>query len=85
MIFQDEYEEVNIVTKGGNYGWRVYEGPFRYNPPTSPGGNTSTSSITPIFPIMGYNHSEVDKTQGSASITGGYIYRSSTDPCLFRK
>lgn len=74
---------MDIVTKGGNYGWRVYEGPFRYNPPSSPGGNTSASSINPIFPVMGYNHSEVNKTEGSASITGGYFYRSQTDPCMY--
>ncbi|PQQ06731.1 HIPL1 protein [Prunus yedoensis var. nudiflora] len=30
---------------------------------------------------MGYNHSDVNKAEGSASITGGYFYRSTTDPC----
>ncbi|KAK4834277.1 hypothetical protein QYF36_020138 [Acer negundo] len=82
-VGQEEFEEVDIVTKGGNYGWRVYEGPFLYNPPTFSGGNTSARSINPIFPVMGYNHSDVDKLQGSASITGGYFYRSMTDPCLY--
>ncbi|KAF3443180.1 hypothetical protein FNV43_RR12861 [Rhamnella rubrinervis] len=81
-VGQDEYEEVNMITKGGNYGWRVYEGPFLYNPPKSLGGNTSVASINPIFPVMGYNHSEVNKVEGSASITGGYFYRSMTDPCM---
>ncbi|XP_041004812.1 LOW QUALITY PROTEIN: HIPL1 protein-like [Juglans microcarpa x Juglans regia] len=82
-VGQDQYEEVDIVTKGGNYGWRIYEGPFLYNPPTSPGGNTSASSIDPIFPVMGYNHSDVNKALGSASITGGYFYRSMNDPCMY--
>ncbi|KAM1824353.1 hypothetical protein ACFX13_023951 [Malus domestica] len=82
-VGQDQYEEVDLVTKGGNYGWRVYEGPFRYNPPKSPGGNTSASSINPIFPVMGYTHSEVNKAEESASITGGYFYRSTTDPCMY--
>ncbi|XP_038716655.1 HIPL1 protein-like isoform X2 [Tripterygium wilfordii] len=81
-VGQNAYEEVDIITKGGNYGWRVYEGPYRYHPPNSPGGNTSASSIDPIFPVMGYNHSDVNNSQGSASITGGYFYRSLTDPCL---
>ena len=71
------------MTKGGNYGWRVFEGPFLYNPPNSPGGNTSSSTIQPISPVMGYNHSEVNKAEGSASITGGYFYRSMTDPCMY--
>ncbi|KAI4351576.1 hypothetical protein L6164_005925 [Bauhinia variegata] len=78
-----QYEEVDIVTKGGNYGWRVYEGPFLYNPPNSPGGNTSASTIDAIFPVMGYNHSDANAGAGSASITGGFFYRSSTDPCIY--
>ncbi|XP_010272186.1 PREDICTED: HIPL1 protein [Nelumbo nucifera] len=82
-VGQDRYEEVDIITKGGNYGWRVYEGPYLYNPPKSPGGNTSVNSITPIFPVMGYDHSAIDKNVGSASITGGYFYRAMTDPCIY--
>jgi hypothetical protein len=72
-----------LVKKGKNYGWRVYEGHFPFHPSESPGGNTSASSIHPIFPVMGYSHSENDKGSGSASIIGGYFYRSNTDPCLY--
>ncbi|OIV97086.1 hypothetical protein TanjilG_14000 [Lupinus angustifolius] len=82
-VGQDLYEEVDLITKGGNYGWRVYEGPHLFNPTQSPGGNTSLKSINPIFPIMGYNHSDVNKNEGSASIIGGYVYRSTTDPCTY--
>lgn len=81
-VGQDTYEEVDLITKGGNYGWRVYEGPELFHPESSPGGNTSAKSINSIFPVMGYNHSEVDSSGKSASITGGYFYRSETDPCL---
>lgn len=80
---QDLFEEVDLITKGGNYGWRAYEGPYIFNATQSPGGNTSLTSINPIFPIFGYNHSEVNKNEGSASITGGYFYRSNTDPCTY--
>lgn len=73
---------MNIISKGGNYGWSKYEGPYLYTPSKSPGGNKSVSSINPIFPVMGYNHSDVNKNGGSASITGGYFYRSMTDPCM---
>lgn len=73
---------MDLVTKGGNYGWHVYEGPSIYNLSTSAGGNASASSTDPIFPVMGYNHSEVNKGAGSACITGGYFYRSMTDPCV---
>ncbi|XP_030938387.1 HIPL1 protein [Quercus lobata] len=82
-VGQDRYEEVDIITKDGNYGWRVYEGPLLYTPPDSPGGNTTPSSISPIFPVMGYTHSDVNQKEGSASITGGYFYRSMTDPCMY--
>lgn len=82
-IGQDKFEEVNIITKGGNYGWRVYEGSYLFTPLTSPGGNTSLNSINPIFPATGYYHSAVSSKDGSASITGGYFYRSKTDPCMY--
>ncbi|KAM0854685.1 hypothetical protein ACQ4PT_050278 [Festuca glaucescens] len=82
-VGQDLYEEVDLISKGGNYGWRAYEGPYIYHPEWTPGGNTSLSSINAIFPVMGYNHSAVNKNVGSASITGGYVYRGSTDPCLY--
>ncbi|XP_026433684.1 HIPL1 protein-like [Papaver somniferum] len=84
-VGQEIYEEVDIITKGGNYGWRVYEGNSHYNPPESPGGNTSSNSINPIFPVMGYSHSDANEgdKEGSASIAGGYFYRSMTDPCMY--
>ncbi|KAJ1266682.1 hypothetical protein BS78_08G170800 [Paspalum vaginatum] len=80
---QDRYEEVDLISKGGNYGWRVLEGPLLYHPPSSPGGNTSLNSINAIPPIMGYSHSDINKDIGSAAIMGGYVYRGSTDPCLY--
>lgn len=82
-VGQDQYEEVDIITKGGNYGWRVYEGPLLVASNSTPGGSTPVNSINPIFPVMGYNHSTVSKNVGSASITGGYFYRSKTDPCMY--
>jgi len=82
-VGQDLYEEVDLISKGGNYGWRIYEGPLVYHPSWTPGGNTSLKSVNVIPPIMGYNHSDVNKNIGSASIMGGYVYRGSTDPCLY--
>ncbi|KAA8525340.1 hypothetical protein F0562_007242 [Nyssa sinensis] len=82
-VGQDRHEEVDIITKGGNYGWRVYEGPYLNTPPQSLGGNTSVNSTMQIFPVIGYNHSKVNNNEGSASITRGYFYRSITDPCMY--
>nr|XP_043639570.1 HIPL1 protein-like [Erigeron canadensis] len=80
---KNRYEEIDIVKKGGNYGWRVYEGPYPTHPLNAPGGYTQPTSITPIFPVTGYNHDIVDASQGPASVSGGYFYRASTDPCLY--
>ena len=82
-FIQNSYEEVNLVTKRGNYGWGVCEGPNLYNSSSSPGGNTSACSITTIPPVMGYSHGELNVNTQSAAITAGYVYRSLTDPCLY--
>ncbi|KAI7747043.1 hypothetical protein M8C21_025229, partial [Ambrosia artemisiifolia] len=82
-IGQDDYEEVNLIMKDGNYGWRLYEGPGRFSPSQTSGGNSSKDSINPIFPVTGYSHYDLNKKEGSASITGGLFYRSNTDPCMY--
>ncbi|KAK3038603.1 hypothetical protein RJ639_027266, partial [Escallonia herrerae] len=81
-VGQDRYEEINIITKGGNYGWPVYEGPLPSDPQRDSGRNTSADSVDLIFPIMGYTHSDINKKVGSAAISGGFFYRSVTDPCM---
>ena len=67
-VGQGQREEVNApVVKGGNYGWRVYEGTAcTNNDPTlcNPPGFT--------FPLFEYGHS-----LGRCSVTGGYVYRGS--------
>ncbi|GKB08685.1 HIPL1 protein-like protein [Tanacetum coccineum] len=82
-IGKNQYEEINIIKKGGNYGWRVYEGPYPTHPAYAPGGYTKSSSITPIFPVAGYSHDNFDSSKGPASVIGGYFYRGATDPCLY--
>ncbi|ONK74813.1 uncharacterized protein A4U43_C03F10400 [Asparagus officinalis] len=82
-VGEDTYEEVDLISKGGNYGWNIYEGPLRFNFTSTPKLNTSAASIDAIPPIMGYTHSDLNNSVGSASITGGYVYRSMTDPCMF--
>ncbi|KAG2251772.1 hypothetical protein Bca52824_081908 [Brassica carinata] len=83
-VGEDKYEEVDMITKGGNYGWHYYEGPLPFNLSTSSKTSKNSTKITnPIFPVMWYKHSDVNQKEGSASITGGYFYRSSTDPCLY--
>ena len=64
-VGQGAREEVDIVTLGGNYGWRVFEGTLCTNLGPAP---CSTPGLVP--PIAEYAH-----TQGRCSVTGGYVYR----------
>lgn len=65
-VGQNAWEEIDIITKGGNYGWRVTEG--KHCNPSIGGGVCSMSGLIP--PIAEYVHSG-----GRCSITGGYLYR----------
>lgn len=82
-VGQGSVEEVDIITKGGNYGWRNREGTF------IPSFSIDAPAMTgaPVDPIGQYAH--IGVTIGSPalpqlglSITGGYIYRGSAIPAL---
>lgn len=91
-VGQNNIEEIDRVTLGGNYGWAVKEGDFAFNQITGPGGAAGTigarSPGNPaglIDPISGpLGTLEYDHTQG-ISITGGFVYRGSAIPQLFGK
>src|SRR6185312_5327114 len=68
-VGQDTWEEVDIVTKGGNYGWNVREGQHDHEP--------ITRMPRTIDPIFEYNHNRT-----AASVTGGYVYHGKKIPGL---
>jgi glucose/arabinose dehydrogenase len=69
-VGQDLWEEINLVRRGGNYGWSIREG-------THPFGNADQVPFSePIEPIWEYDHG-IGK-----SITGGRVYNSSRLPEL---
>ncbi len=70
-VGQDRWEEVDIIVKGGNYGWRVMEGNQCYNPPK----NCNKSGFIP--PVVVHNRKE------ARSLIGGYVYRGSSLKSLF--
>ena len=79
-VGQNSFEEVNVVTKGGNYGWRVREGKhcFDYvNPNTHLPSCDSAGMVDPIFE---YNNCNVTQDCKGLSITGGAVYRGSHGP-----
>ncbi len=80
-VGQHNIEEINIVRRGGNYGWSNMEGPFvldrnddyrLYYPPDNP-------SEEYILPVAMYDH-----TEGFA-VVGGYVYRGKRMPRLHGK
>jgi len=67
-VGQSAWEEVDIVKKGGNYGWRLMEGTHCYHP------DKGCEIKEMIAPIAEYHHSE------GVSVTGGYVYNGSKNP-----
>jgi glucose/arabinose dehydrogenase len=76
-VGQDTWEEVDIVEKGGNYGWRILEGTHPYDLTLADVLGVNLSTLKP--PIYDYSHNV------GHSIIGGYIYRGSQSPSLVGK
>jgi quinoprotein glucose dehydrogenase len=68
-VGQDLWEEINLITKGGNYGWNLREGMHKFKE-----GSDAKPEL--IEPIWEYHH-----TVGK-SITGGVVYRGKKVPKL---
>lgn len=69
-VGQGDWEEIDIITNGGNYGWKIREGKHCF----SPSSGCQTAGL--IDPVAEYDH-----TVG-VSVTGGYVYRGSAIPSL---
>jgi glucose/arabinose dehydrogenase len=72
-VGQGEWEEVDTMVAGGNYGWRLMEGNHCYTPPS--GCDTVPGLIDPVWE---YPHG----ASGGCSITGGFVYRGGGIPWL---
>ena len=62
-VGEGDWEEVDIVERGGNYGWNVREGAHCF----TPASGCATAGLTD--PVAEYSHDV------GFSITGGYVYR----------
>ncbi|MCW5557735.1 MAG: PQQ-dependent sugar dehydrogenase [Verrucomicrobiae bacterium] len=88
-VGQDLFEEVDIIRKGGNYGWSLREGfeGFSAKSPKTPPADAPTTGARgePLLaPILQYNHTGLKKDPDAQgiSITGGYVYRGKALPAL---
>ena len=62
-VGQADWEEIDVVTRGDNYGWNIREGAHCFEPATG----CETQDL--IDPVAEYGHDL------GFSITGGYVYR----------
>lgn len=75
-VGQNNIEEVDLVVRGGNYGWHLKEGTFPFDPATghvfAPAGPTRGL----IDPVVEYDHTEAQPGfPQRIAIIGGYVYR----------
>jgi len=79
-VGQNDIEEINNVSVGGNYGWNLKEGTFKFNPNGTGAGfvEADTSGLPPglIDPVAQYDHDE------GIAIVGGFVYHGSAIPEL---
>lgn len=69
-VGQQDWEEIDIITRGGNYGWRVFEGNHAH---ANPDGLPASDFIAPVDE---YSHDE------GCAVIGGIVYRGSAIPAL---
>jgi glucose/arabinose dehydrogenase len=89
-VGQSMWEEINIIVKGGNYGWRLREGDIGFDadnplrPPEAAPTEAADGSAL-IAPIVAYKnakgHPGTPDLKGT-SVTGGYVYRGKALPDL---
>lgn len=69
-VGQGAQEEIDVIERGANFGWRVFEGTRGNVNPTGLPASAFTS------PVLAYGRSE------GAAVVGGYVYRGSAVPAL---
>ncbi|NAS30609.1 glucose sorbosone dehydrogenase [Flavobacteriaceae bacterium R38] len=69
-VGQNQFEEIDIIESGNNYGWNILEGFNCFG-----ANDCDQTNLTP--PVFEYSHDN-----GDLSITGGYVYRGNAIPEL---
>ena len=79
-VGQDTYEEVNLIVKGGNYGWVFREGAHNTGLRTVPPGFTS---IDPVYEHLHTGIAGGDAQFKGNSVCGGVVYRGNRIASLY--
>ncbi len=79
-VGQNAREEISLIEKGGNYGWKIMEGMVCYTGKNS-NQNHNCQTANLIKPVYEYLHASGNGT----SITGGFVYRGKAIPSLVGK
>ncbi len=89
-VGQDSWEEINLIVKGGNYGWNIREGFGCFDPehPIRPPeacpdlGPDGKPFVDPIVAYKNFKKFARDPEARGTSVTGGYVYRGKAIPHL---
>jgi glucose/arabinose dehydrogenase len=67
-VGQNLWEEIDVMRKGANYGWRILEGKHVFEFTTATALNVDVKTLD--YPIYEYGHGP-----SGVAIIGGYVYR----------
>jgi len=89
-VGQTMWEEINVIRKGGNHGWRMREGFIGFNPksPDKPPaeapqtGPRGEAFVSPVAVYKNRNGFKKDPEAHGISVTGGFVYRGKALPEL---
>ena len=76
-VGQNDLEDVELVVSGGNYGWNLKEGSWRFDPGSfAPGSGTATLTCPASLPTDLIDPiAEYDTHTDGHSVVGGHVYR----------
>ena len=72
-VGQNAWEEINLIVKGGNYGWSIREGAHAFG--------AGTAAVPLIDPVVEYPQRR-GRELIDRSVTGGHVYRGQAAPGL---
>ncbi len=89
-VGQSSFEELNIIVKGGNYGWNRREGFVCFDPknPNKPPADCPKVDddgkpfLDPMLAYKNFGRFQRDPESRGISVTGGYVYRGKALPQL---